>query len=79
LIVWFVVSFMFLWLWVSVTYVLDLFNMQVYFLEILKYLCAPLQGFVNFIIYGVVYLDFPFCAYKGWRRYYYMDIPNSRM
>jgi len=77
--VWFVVCFLFLWMWVSLSYILDLVNVRVYALEIMKYFCAPLQGFVNFIVYGVIYLGFPFCAWKGWQRFSYVDIPNSRM
>eukprot|EP01087_Luapelamoeba_hula_P021016 TRINITY_DN7273_c0_g1_i1.p1 TRINITY_DN7273_c0_g1~~TRINITY_DN7273_c0_g1_i1.p1 ORF type:complete len:496 (-),score=80.53 TRINITY_DN7273_c0_g1_i1:61-1548(-) len=77
LVFWFLGLFIVIWFWVSLGFVMDTVSQRVFILDMFKYACAPLQGFANFIVYGVIYLNFPFVLWKGWHHNPLTDIATG--
>jgi len=61
LMVWFSVIFVCLWTWPLIVEVVTLTGRKYLALSLVQAITGPLQGFCNFVTFGVIYLEFPCC------------------
>eukprot|EP01092_Planopodium_desertum_P009565 TRINITY_DN4118_c0_g2_i1.p1 TRINITY_DN4118_c0_g2~~TRINITY_DN4118_c0_g2_i1.p1 ORF type:complete len:113 (-),score=0.43 TRINITY_DN4118_c0_g2_i1:130-423(-) len=52
----YIAVFLLCWIWDVLGHLLDVFNLEFYWMWILQTMFSPLQGFLNFLVYGLTTL-----------------------